>query len=369
MIHEICKKETCTACFACENICPQNAVKIKSNSNGLFYPEINESCIECNLCKKICPSNTDTEKKYPQKTYAVYSNNDKIRRSSASGGAVYQIADAFDGIVYGAAFTKDLTVEHIRIENKCDLHLIQGSKYVHSHINKTFRSVKNDIESGLKVLFTGTPCQVAGLKSFLLKDYKNLYTIDIICHGVPEQKVLKDYIKKQVPNINLLDKHISFRENGGWLMQLKDNNDKTIKKFDFNTNYYMHGFLEGWIYRENCYNCKYACPERCSDLTVGDFWGISPPLDKELKKGLNAVLVITGKGNELVNMIRDTVFIAERETDEAISNNGQLKHPSAETKHSKKFRKFFATHGANYALKNTKFKKRIIFTIKNILKK
>lgn len=369
MINEICKKNNCTACFACENICPKNAVKLKCNDKGFLYPEINENCVECNLCKKICPANNDIEKKYPSKTYAVYSNDHEIRKNSASGGAVYQITNAFDGIVYGAAFTKNLTVEHIRIENKNNLHLIQGSKYVHSHTNKAFTNVKNDLDSGLKVLFTGTPCQIAGLKNYLAKDYSNLYTIDLVCHGVPEQKVLKEYINKNVKNIDLSDKHITFRENGGWLMQVKNTENKSFAKLPFSTNYYMNGFLEGWIYRENCYNCKYAKPERCSDLTAGDFWGIAEPLNIELRKGLNAVLVITDKGDELVNIIRDDVFIVQRETDEAVNGNGQLKHPSEETKYSKRFRKLLKKHGANYALKNTKLKKRIIFTIRKIIKK
>ncbi len=367
MIDEICKKEDCAACFACADICPVNAISLKYSENTTQPIIESEKCISCKKCKRVCPVNNPVKKSSIKKAYAVYSLDESTRRACASGGLITQICREFDGIIYGASFTSPLEVSHIRIEDKKDLYKIQGSKYVHSHINFCYRDVQNDLKSGKNVLFTGTPCQIAGLKSYLGKDYANLYTIDIICHGVPERNTLKTYIESNCKNSDKCT-GIRFRDEKGWHMTLL-NGSKVIEGLDFGTNFYYHGFLEGWTYRESCYNCPYANADRTSDLTAGDFWGVGEPLSNELKKGLSVALVITDKGQRLIDSISEKVFIEERQIQEAVRGNGQLNHPSANSKNAQKFRKLLKKHGADYALKNTVLKKKIVFALRKIKSK
>lgn len=367
MIDEICKKESCTACFACADVCPVGAITLKYDGEAT-RPFINpEKCISCEKCKKVCPINNPVKKKAIRKAYAVYSLDEDTRKNSASGGLISQICREFDGIIYGAAFTSPFEISHIRIEDKKELYKIQGSKYVHSHINLCYKQAENDLKNSKNVIFTGTPCQIAGLKNYLGKDYDNLYTIDLICHGVPERNTLKSYIENNCKNADKCN-GIRFRDEKGWHMTLL-NGSKIIEGLDFDTNFYYHGFLEGWIYRENCYNCPYACADRVSDLTAGDFWGIGEPLNNELKKGLNVAMVITDKGQELIDSIREKVFIEERQIQEAVKGNKQLNHPSENSENSKKFRTLLKKHNADYALKNTVLKKKIVFALRKLKNK
>ena len=367
MIDKICDKERCTGCFACQNICPSNAIELKEDEGGCLYPVISEKCTECGLCRKVCPSLNPVEFKSPKKAYAAYSKNENIRKTSASGGLSAMIAQAFDGIVYGAAFDGDLNVNHIRVENKADLPRLQNSKYVHSHINKAYTEVKQDLENGKKVLFTGTPCQIAGLKAFLGKEEALLYTLDIVCHGVPERSTLRDYIGSEFSKLDKESAEIRFRDEKGWHMTLWEGGEFK-GDIPFSLNYYYHGFMEGWTYRKACYSCPYAKAERVSDLTVCDFWGVEGErLQKELRRGLNAALVNTDKGGELINLPQKSeLFCEEHPTYEVISGNGQLRHPTEETKNSERFTKLKYSRGSVYALKNTVLKKRIAFTIRKI---
>ena len=365
MPDKICEKSKCTACFACQNICPTGAVTLQPDENGCVYPVINEKCTDCGLCINTCPANNPISFSSPQKAYAYYSNNDKIRSDSASGGLVYSIAESFDGIVYGAAFNNGPNAEHIRVDKKDELKRIQGSKYVHSHINNAYRQVKADLNDGKRVLFTGTPCQVGGLKAFLKKDEPLLFTVDLVCHGVPEAQTLTAFLQRTFKSLSN-NAEIRFRDEKGWNMTLWENGKKT-GEIPFSCNYYYHAFMEGWNYRENCYTCPYAKKERCGDLTAFDFWGITDSsLNKELKKGLNGVFINTEKGAELFDSVKDGAFFTEREISEAVKGNGQLRHPTPETKYSKRFRALNSKRGAYYALINTKIKKRIVFTLRKL---
>lgn len=366
MISKICEKSKCTACFACQNICPAGAVTLQPDENGGVYPVISDKCTECNLCVNTCPSLNPVIKNEAKEAFAVFANDGETRRTSTSGGMVYTVCKAFEGIVYGAAFSDGLSVEHIRIENKKDLEKTQGSKYVLSNINGRFKSVKQDLEDGKKVLFTGTPCQVAGLKSYLKKDYENLYTIDFVCHGVPDSSVLKDFIKNETKINNFTGITVRFRDEKGYNMTvLKDG--KPVMEIPFGINYYYHAFLEGWNLRENCHSCLYSEINRCSDLTVCDCWGSeNETVKKEMKNGLSGVLINTDKGKELFASVKDELTVIESSVNEAKSGVIHLNHPSPETADSVKFRKLNEKHGAYYALKNTKPKKRLIITLRKI---
>lgn len=346
----ICPKEKCTGCFACHNICPKNAINMVEDEFGYIYPVIDEKkCINCNLCKKVCPSLNPIKAIYPQKCYAMYAKDKKIRDESTSGGAAtifstYIIKNG--GVVYGATYSKGI-INHLRIDNLKDLPKLKGSKYVHSYILDTYKEAKKDLTNNKKVLFIGTPCQIAGLKRYLMKDYDNLYLIDIICHGVPSQKYLKDEIGEN-------NEKVSFRSKDGFILKTYNtlNESKSTELSDSN---YYSSFMSGLIYRENCYNCFYAKPERISDITIGDFWGLGK--DSKLydydNSGVSVILPITDKGIKLFEECCDKMIYEERKIEEAINGNAQLRYATLKPKNYYKFQKVYLKSGFSTAYKKT----------------
>lgn len=343
-------KKKCCGCSACYNVCPVGAIKMQEDEYGYIYPEINhDKCINCGLCKKTCVYQNKEKKLYtPTKTYAAFSNNNDLISKSASGGifaslAVNVLEDC--GIVYGSAMEyidNKLKVKHIRVDNKEDLIKLQGSKYVQSDMKETFPLIKYDLENGKTVLFSGTPCQVHSLKSYLkFKEYKNLFTIDIICHGVPNNKMFNDYIKLLENKYSGKIIDFKFRDKskrwGRFLVSLtiKDDN-KVYKEYidAFNSSYYQL-FLDSEIYRENCYECPYARKERIGDITIGDFWDIElehPEYIKnkkiEIDKGISCIIVNSDNGNELMDKYGKDIIILPSQFDKVAKHNAQLCHPS-----------------------------------------
>ena len=366
MIDRICEKSKCTACFACLNVCPVNAITIKPDAFGSAYPVIANNCTECGLCKKTCPSNSPLELKKPLSACAVFSRDKKTRNASTSGGMIFTAAKEFDGVVYGAAYSGDLNVECMRFENKDNLYKTQSSKYVHSFINHQFRNVKKDLENGKRVLFTGTPCQVAGLKNYLKKDYKGLYTVDFVCHGVSDREHLKAFIKNEFPSLDFKKAAVRFRDGKGYHMTVWEGEDYK-GELPFNQNFYFHGFLEGWSLRENCHICPYASINRCSDLTACDCWGSkNESIMREMKNGLSGVLVNTEKGRELLESVKPSCEIIQSSVDEAQSGIAHLKAPSPVTDYSRRFHSLNKKRGAYFAFKNTVLKKKIVFKLRKI---
>jgi len=366
MIDKICEKSKCTACFACRNVCPFGAISFSTESDGGLYPAISDNCTECKLCQVTCPANTPVKLNVPLKAFAAFSNDNEVRKSSTSGGTIFEICNNFDGIIYGAVFTKGLNVEHIRLEDKNNLYRTQGSKYVHSRINNSFTLAKQDLENGSRVLFTGTPCQIAGLKSFLKKDYENLYTIDFVCHGVPDANDLKDFISAEVSPLDFENAKIRFRDEKGYHMTVWDGSE-FVCEIPFSLNFYYHGFLEGWSLRENCHQCAYSSLERCSDLTACDCWsGKEEQINIQMKNGLNGILINTEKGNGLLSSVKEKITLIESTPNEAKSGIVHLNHPSPETKYSKRYLTLRKRRGAEYALKNTVLKKKIIFAARKL---
>ena len=348
----ICEKDICTGCFGCFNICPKNAIEMYKDEYGNIFPRIiKEKCINCELCKKICPQlKRELELKESIRAYAMYNKNPKKRHESTSGGAAttfYEYILDNKGIIYGASNLFGLNeFKFIRIDNKNDLYKVKGSKYVHCYINGIMKQVKKDLLSDKTVLFIGTPCQVSGLKSFLMKNYDNLITIDIICHGVPSQKLLFDEINIQ--GIDYRNVHyVSVRDDKMFNFKLLDGNRKILLEKKFYDIYYYQNFLRGNIYRENCYNCRYARRERISDVTIGDFWG----LDKNSKvyddeaKGISVLLPNTKKGLELIKNIENECVIEERTVDEAYKTNGQLNKPMIKSASYYKYIKYYPLVG------------------------
>ena len=196
---EICRKEDCTGCWACVNSCLHNAISMREEKLGHLYPLVNsDKCINCGLCIKICPANNSKTLCNPKTAYAGWDKNELEYKSSTSGGAASAFARYIiknGGIVYGCACLENVDIRHIRIDKEDDLYKLKGSKYVQSNIYDSYRSVKNDLCDNREVLFIGTPCQIAGLKSYLRKEYEKLYLVDLICHGVPSQKLFNYYLE------------------------------------------------------------------------------------------------------------------------------------------------------------------------------
>lgn len=371
----ICSKEKCTGCYACFNICPKKCIDMKEDEWGYIYPDIDESiCINCNLCKKACPSlETKIKFRLPEKTFVSWSIDEKDRLSSSSGGAASVISKYIvetGGYVFGAAYDKNLLVKHIGVNTKEGLSKLKESKYTHSSIGASFSEVKSLLIDNKKVLFIGTPCQIAGLLQFLDKGYDNLITIDIICHGVPSNKMLVDYVQEILGTTDI-DK-VKFRNgtDNNFAITFIKNNNVIYKKAFRESEYYM-GFMEGLNYRENCYTCSYAKKERISDITLGDFWGIGKlePFNYNTEKGVSLILCNTEKGNELFSLVKDNMFVEERKLKEAVDGNEQLRKP---TKHHEKrdiFLKKYLCGSFNKAIKSCLRISFIKYKIKRILRK
>lgn len=342
----ICSKEKCTGCYACYNICPNYAIKMREDSFGNIYPNINKAkCINCGLCKKVCPQFNQDKIifKGPKKVFAMYSKDDNIRKNSTSGGVATSISKYIidnNGVVYGAGniFNND-SFKFLRITCTEDLYKIQGSKYVHCYVSNIYKNVREDLNNNKRVLFIGTPCQIAGLKMFLHKDYENLITIDIICHGVPSQKLLFEDLKILYGIDKKIFEYITFRDSNGFHLKIYKTKEDYKSKLAFKSRYanldqYYKNFLRGNIYRENCYECNYAKRERISDITIGDFWGLSKDskINDDIKAGISSVIILTEKGLQLINKILPIFLYEERTYEEVYLHNEQLNNPMKKKK-------------------------------------
>ena len=331
------KKEDCCGCGACLNICPRNAITMKEDKCGYKYPVIDISkCIKCGQCKKVCAFQNRDETNKPIDCYAAVSKNKKQVMRSSSGGIFASLAAYIidqGGIVYGAAYGENWKVHHVAVESKKQLIDLQGSKYVHSDTENTFSIVKEQLKLGRLVLYSGTPCQIAGLQSFLGTDYDNLLTVDIVCHGVPSYKMFHDYLHLLEEKYGGTITSFSFRDKSkGWGINgsiVINGKKRTIWG---SSSSYFHYFLKGWIYRENCYKCKYACSNRPADITLGDYWGIEKHHPELLTKdgwddtkGISCIVINTDKGKKY---LEDLPISLQRSNFAKISDkNTQLLRP------------------------------------------
>lgn len=329
---DIKEKDKCCGCNACYNICPKNAIKMKVDEKGFKYPFVNkDKCINCGLCEKVCPIINKTKIDIEHKAYACINNDDKIRSESSSGGVFTLLAENIlskAGVIFGAAFDENLNVKHFMVDRSEDLYKFRGSKYVQSQIGDTYKLAKKALEEGKYVLFTGTPCQIEGLKSYLMKDYDKLYTQDIICHGVPSPLVWEKYKnnienkeKDKIKNVNFRNKENSWKS---YDIDVKLNNNKTIKEKASN-NLYMKAFLKDICLRDSCYSCVFKSINRKSDITLADFWGIQrvkPEFDDD--KGTSLVIVNSKKGQDLFESIKDKIRYEETDIKEAIKYNPSM---------------------------------------------
>lgn len=326
----ICNEEICTGCMACYNICSKNAINFKEDREGFFRPVINEEkCTKCNRCKRVCPSNELTiERNMPKKTYACWVKDEELRKGSTSGGIFSALAEVIlrkDGVVFGVELNHNLKAIHGVADKMHEVSKFRGSKYVQSEIGTIFKNVKQYLEEERSVLFTGTPCQIAGLYGYLGKDYENLITCDLVCHGVPSPRVYQDYLTYIKKRYKSNPKEIKFRfKKPSWRvfsMYIKFENDREYIK-DTNHDPYIVGFLRNYFLRPSCYKCQFTTPQRQGDLTIADFWGYKGPHDE---KGISLTLANSEKGESVLKECAN-IHIVERTLEEAIAGNACLSH-------------------------------------------
>lgn len=318
------KNMDCTGCSACINSCPTGAISSEKDCYGFLYPTINASkCICCNKCVAVCPViNFSEEKKPPLCCYMIIAEND-IRALSSSGGAFTALARVVlenNGVVFGAAINDDLTVCHREAHSEAELKPLQKSKYVQSIMGNAMQKVKTYLENGRDVLFAGCPCQVAGLRSYLGRAYKNLWTVDVICHGVPSAQMLQDSLSgiKNISSIDFRDKNYGWECMG--MTVIKQNGSR--QRLSYNESRYEQGFHPNITLRESCYNCKFCEFPRQGDVSIGDFWNVKaycPEVDD--KNGVSAVLVNTEHGSKLLEASRKYLELFQKIPQEWLNSN------------------------------------------------
>lgn len=322
-------KKNCTGCYACFNICPVNCISMESDEEGFEYPRIETNkCIKCGKCVDICPILNSIDVDNNPVAYACINEDESIRLESSSGGIFSLIAEKViknDGLVFGAEFNKNFEVEHNFVESENGLGKFRGSKYVQSKIGDTYKKAEKFLLSGRLVLFTGTPCQIAGLKSYLGHSYDNLLCLDIICHGVPSPEVWKKYIEYREEKAGSKTQRIAFRrKDEGWKrfsVSFLFKNDTEYRK-TLDKDLYMRAFLKNVCLRPSCYDCKFKTIHRQSDITLADFWGIGnlfPEMDDD--KGTSLILVNSNAGKILFEQIKEKTLFKKVDVNKAILYN------------------------------------------------
>ncbi len=348
-------EEQCCGCSACLNSCPQNAISMKRNEKGFEYPFIDESlCIGCDICNNVCDfQNPKGSGNHILQAYAMQHRDKEVVFNSSSGGAFTAISDWVlnqGGVVYGAAFDKEtFYVKHISAECATDRDCMRGSKYVQSSLGDVFKNIKKDIKSGKKVLFSGTPCQCAGLYSYLHGHPENLVIVDLLCHGTPSPNLLIKHIgrievnsHKKVQEYQYRSKKHGYEHTHEVLFsdgtKLCNVDIKRILKF----------FVVGM--RPSCFECKYTSKERYGDITIGDMWDASKLVGITDNKGTSTVIVNTGIGSRIIDEIKENcvlIPVAEQKIKQSA-----LKERVPKPKNYEKFWEEYLKYGYNYVLEH-----------------
>lgn len=342
------KKNKCCGCGACSQRCPMKCIDMIMDEEGFLYPEIDRTkCIKCGLCESVCPmQRMNNYSEETSKTYIAYNTDSGKREKSSSGGLFYLFAKNIlddNGVVFGATFNDEFEVCHTYIKKENEIIKLMGSKYVQSKIEDMYSNVELFLSQGIKVLFTGTACQISGLISFLKKEYTNLYLVDVLCHGTPSPLVWDLYLEKikkeRWPNI----REISFRDKkNGW----KDYSVKiTFENGEeycvpYKDDMYMQMFLSEICLRPSCYACKFKELGRDSDITIGDAWGIgsnNPEMDDD--KGTSISWVHTKKGQSLFDSVEGKLIYKMVELDDVLPPNANSRKSVTSHLHRKKFMK------------------------------
>lgn len=351
------KKDQCSGCTACMHSCPTDAITMECDVEGFKYPIIDDQrCIDCGICRRICPFNNaydvSSNFKVPL-VYAVKNKDEQCRLTSSSGGIFPALAQSVidkNGVVYGVAFDENFNVKHMKGETEEEILKFKGSKYVQSDLGNIFGDIQGELSSGRYVLFSGTPCQVAGLKAFLRKDYEKLVLTDIVCYGTPSPLVWNCYLTLLEERARSPLTHFLFRQKDlGW------HQSRLYAEFQDAEPLFMDPFLDSYngifysrtVLRPACHNCSFANLERPGDLTIGDFWGIEqckPHFDDD--KGVSLVLVNTEQGQRIFEEIGDQLLYEVSSADDAMQRN--LQRPTPPSPKREQFWLEFESKGYKY---------------------
>jgi len=340
-------KQNCCGCGACMNACSHNAITMVEDEYGFVYPRVNTAlCVDCGICRRACGYQNPPMKATPAACYAAVAKDEVLFRASSSGGVFPVLAVNVlerGGVVYGASMLLEDTgfsPKHLRISQKKDLPLLQGSKYVQSDLSFTYRQAKEDLQNGKQVLYSGTPCQIAGLLQFLGREYDNLLTMEVICHGVPNARMFRDFIaglegkkQKKVTGFAFRSKE----KDQGKIVCIEycgasGSKEKTLLGAQEYS--YMCFFQNACISRESCYTCPFAEEERVADLTVGDFWGfwqehpnVSARAFAGNGTGVSCILANTEKGLQIIRDSMADFVLVETGFEKVARHNDQLSRP------------------------------------------
>lgn len=309
-------KNLCCGCGACENVCPSTAITMQYDEEGFIYPKLNASkCTDCRACERVCPAKTDSEREYADylKTYAGYSTQKEIMENCASGGFATALSNLIlqkDGVVFGVRYSEDfIKSEYFCATNQVELQQLYSSKYVQSEKKDVYKLVKNTLKLGKTALFIGCPCDVAGLKLFLAKEYDNLYTVELVCMGVTSYKIAEEYknYTEKKNKSKLVAINARSKKNGWFVPHLEERFENSkVKITPLFASYYGYGFQT--YNRPSCYNCKYRDKNGVADFRIGDFWGIKDTDEFWNPKGVSCIFVRTEKGNALLKDLRENGF-------------------------------------------------------------
>ena len=389
---EICKYNECTGCYACANVCGHDAIIMRPNKYGYIHPEIlTDKCIDCGACRIVCPNNSKPTYRQPIKALAACASDADEQLTSTSGGIASVLGRHIlknGGVVYGCTGKDWNNIQHIRIDKESDIELLKGSKYVQSKINFVFKEIREDLVKGNQVVFIGTPCQVAGLLSFIpVKLQDQLLTVDFVCHGVPNQKMLSEWLCRLLDRNKDTDSDLAFRIKQ-WrkspISPFKIVNGRTLYKASLEKKYrtryglfilgnkgvklnhpfpkddYIVGFLTGLLYRDSCYQCHYAKAERVSDITLGDFH-FDKYKDNKVKgenRLLSKVIVNTEKGHTILNTVSADINCVEINYESLLKNKSQLSQPMSCPQQREKFLNDYGIIGIDALPINVKHEKR-----------
>lgn len=352
----ISDKRNCCGCSACVQICPKQCIDFNEDNHGFRYPLVNENkCVDCGLCETVCPVLNQYNPKEPFKVYAGINSDKATRYNSSSGGVFSSLAKSIienGGVVFGAGFDTDWEVEHVFIEAEKDLHILRGSKYLQSRIGNTYKKAQEFLNQGRSVLYSGTSCQIAGLKRFLRKEYDNLITVDVVCHGAPSPLVWRKYLGLLLHQHGYISKDIikciDFRDKvTGW-----KNYSITVEKSDgevmfheiHNRNQFMRLFLSNLSIRPSCFKCPAKQGKSHSDITLADYWGIDriyPQADDD--KGISLILVNSEKGIDFLRTL--DIILFDTDYSDALAGNPCILKSVPENKYYSRFWRAFEKKG------------------------
>lgn len=344
---KITDKSKCCGCGACVQRCPKQCIKMNEDEEGFLYPHVNaEDCIDCGMCEKVCTVLNQSNPRTPHKVFAAQNRNVRKCKNSSSGGVFVSIAEKVireGGIVFGAKFNSNWEVEHSYVATTDALVHLMRSKYVQSRIGNKYVEAERFLKQGRKVLFVGTPCQIAGLKLYLRREYTTLYTIDIICHGVPSPGVWRDYLNESINQQDLVD--INFRDKDGYSWKKYGMSfiyKKTKKSSLAKENLYFNGFIQNILLRPSCYDCPAKSSKSNSDITLGDFWGVENVNTTGFSNdGVSMIILNTEHGLDIIDT--GELILKETAIDVSLKHNTSYSQSTSKPNDRESFFRTYAS--------------------------